>query len=107
MDETLGILLLFIFLETAPILSKLFAPIGPYDHLLQSKEYPYKIAYMGQVQEHHLTTGLKSMPENSEPTSFRKESENRSHEKMIKDEAAIQLAQLQEKLVKQILNKKA
>lgn len=106
-NTSMGILLLFIFLETAPILSKLFAPIGPYDHLLQSKEYPYKIAYMGQVQEHHLTAGLKSMPENSETTSFRKESENRSHEKMIKDEAAIQLAQLQEKLVKQILNKKA
>jgi len=62
---------------------------------------------MGQVQEHHLTAGLKSMPENSETTSFRKESKNQSHEKMIKDEAAIQLAQLQEKLVKQILNKKA
>ena len=62
---------------------------------------------MGQVQEYQLTTGLKTIPENSEITSFRKESEDGSHEKMIKDEAAIQLAQLQEKLVKQLLNKKA
>jgi hypothetical protein len=98
-NTSMAILLLFIFLETAPILSKLFAPIGPYDHLLQSKEFPYKIAYMGQIQEHQLPTGLKSIPENSEINSFRKESENRSHEKMIKDDAAIQLAQLQEKLV--------
>jgi len=103
---SIAILLLFIFLETAPILSKLLSPVGPYDHLLQSKEYPFKIAFMGQIQEHKTSEGLKSMPTNIENPSFRKEPENRSQGKLINDDAAIQLAQLQEKLVKQLLNKK-
>ena len=103
---SIAILLLFIFLETAPILSKLLSPVGPYDHLLQSKEYPFKIAYMGQIQEHKISEELKSMPTNIENSSFRKKPENRFQGKMINDEAAIQLAQLQEKLVKQLLNKK-
>jgi hypothetical protein len=102
---SMAILLLFIFLETAPILSKLFSPVGPYDHLLQSKEYPFKIAYMGQIQEHKISEGLRSMPTNIENPSFRKEPENRSERKKINDDAAIQLAKLQEKLVKQLLNK--
>jgi len=103
---SIAILLLFIFLETAPILSKLLSPVGPYDHLLQSKEYPFKIAYMGQIQEHKIAEELKSMPNNIENPSFRKEPENRSQGKKINDDAAFQLAQLQEKLVKQLLNKK-
>jgi hypothetical protein len=92
-------------LETAPILSKLFSPVGPYDHVLQSKEYPFKIAYMGQIQEHKIPEELKSMPTNLENPYFRKETENRPQGKKINDDAAIQLAQLQEKLVKQLLNK--
>jgi hypothetical protein len=64
--------LLFIFLETAPILSKLFAPIGPYDHLLQGKEYPYKMAYFGQIQE------SKSPPD---PSLKRAKEVNASHNK--------------------------
>ena len=103
---SIAILLLFIFLETAPILSKLLSPVGPYDHLIQNREYPFKIAYMGNIQENKTPEGLKSVPKKIENTSFRKEQENRSQGKMINEDAAIQLAQLQEKLVKQLLNKK-
>ena len=105
-NTSFAILLLFIFLETAPILSKLLSPVGPYDHLIQNREYPFKIAYMGHIQENKTPEGLKSVPKNIENTSFRKEQENRSQGKMINEDAAIQLAQLQEKLVKQLLNKK-
>ena len=93
-------------METAPILSKLLSPVGPYDHLIQNREYPFKIAYMGHIQENKTPEGLKSVPKTIENTSFRKEQENRSQGKMINEDAAIQLAQLQEKLVKQLLNKK-
>jgi hypothetical protein len=105
-NTSFAILLLFIFLETAPILSKLFAPIGPYDHLLQGKEYPYKMAYFGQIQE------SKSPPDSSLKRAkemnvfYKKEQENPTAERSKKEETAIQLAQLQEKLVKQLLNKK-
>jgi hypothetical protein len=105
-NTSFAILLLFIFLETAPILSKLFAPIGPYDHLLQGKEYPYKMAYFGQIQE------SKSPPDSSLKrakevnASYKKEQEKPTAERSKKEETAIQLAQLQEKLVKQLLNKK-
>lgn len=103
---SIAILLLFIFLETAPILSKLLSPVGPYDHLIQNREYPFKIAYMGHIQEHKISEGIKSVPTSIENPSFRKEPENQSQGKMINEDAAIQLAQLQEKLVKQLLNKK-
>lgn len=105
-NTSFAILLLFIFLETAPILSKLFAPIGPYDHLLQGKEYPYKMAYFGQIQESKSPTDASLKRAKEVNASYKKEQEKPTAEKLKKEEAAIQLAQLQEKLVKQLLNKK-
>jgi len=54
---SLAILFLFIFLETAPVLSKLLAPVGPYDLLLQGKELPYRVAWYGQVREERKSDG--------------------------------------------------
>jgi hypothetical protein len=105
-NTSFAILLLFIFLETAPILSKLFAPIGPYDHLLQGKEYPYKMAYFGQIQESKSPTDASFKRAKEVHASYKKEQEKPTAEKLKKEEAALQLAQLQEKLVKQLLNKK-
>lgn len=104
-NTSLAILLLFIFLETAPVLSKLFAPIGPYDHLLQSKEYPFKIAFMGQIHEHKISDESRSRPIYSGNNTIPKPDVHSSEEKTKKEEAAVQLAQLQERLVKQLLNK--
>jgi hypothetical protein len=72
---------------------------------MQEQRNPFKIAYMGQIQEQKISEGLKSMPTNIENPSFRQEPENRSERKKINDDAAIQLAKLPEKLVKQLLNK--
>lgn len=105
-NTSFAILLLFIFLETAPILSKLFAPIGPYDHLLQGKEYPYKIAYFGKIQETKLSPDSFLKQAKEVNASHKKEQEKPTAEGTKKEEAALQLAQLQEKLVKQLLNKK-
>ena len=105
-NTSFAILLLFIFLETAPILSKLFAPIGPYDHLLQGKEYPYKMAYFGQIQESKSSTDFSLKRAKEVNALDKKEQEKPTAEKSKKEEAALQLAHLQEKLVKQLLNKK-
>lgn len=106
-NTSFAILLLFIFLETAPILSKLFAPVGPYDHLLQSKEYPFKVAYLGQIRENKITADLKTSSPVSIKTNTIKSIEINSDEKIKQEDTAIQLAQLQEKLVKQLLNRKS
>lgn len=37
------ILLLFVVIETAPVIVKLIAPLGPYDHVLKLEEYVYEI----------------------------------------------------------------
>ena len=44
-----SITLLLILIEITPILSKLFAPEGPYDHLISMREYEYKTEYMRSV----------------------------------------------------------
>ncbi len=44
-----SITLLLILIEITPILSKLFAPEGPYDHLISMKEYEYKTDYIRSV----------------------------------------------------------
>lgn len=44
-----SITLLLILIEITPILSKLFAPEGPYDHLISMKEYEYKTEYIRSV----------------------------------------------------------
>jgi hypothetical protein len=44
-----SITLLLILIEITPILSKLFAPEGPYDHLISMKEYEYKTDYIRAV----------------------------------------------------------
>jgi hypothetical protein len=105
-NTSLAILLLFIFLETAPILSKLFAPVGPYDHLLQSKEYPFRVAYLGQIRENPIIP--PSIPKATLPpkASSEKKSASGSEEQTKREVAENQLAQLQEKLVKQLLNRK-
>jgi hypothetical protein len=106
-NTSFAILLLFIFLETAPILSKLFSPIGPYDHLLQGKEYPFKVAYMGQIRENKITEDLKTYSPVTIKTNTDKNLEKNSDEKIKQVDTANQLAQLQEKLVKQLLNRKS
>lgn len=40
---SLFIVMVFVALETAPVLVKLIAPRGPYDYLLEKHEYSYKI----------------------------------------------------------------
>ncbi len=44
-----SITLLLILIEITPILSKLFAPEGPYDHLISMREYEYKTEYMRSI----------------------------------------------------------
>jgi hypothetical protein len=105
-NTSFAILLLFIFLETAPVLSKLFAPIGPYDHLLQQKEYPFKVAYMGKIHEQKMAEELKAKPIFTSKTVQKPSADLPSVENRKKEEAITQLAHLQEKLVKQLLNKK-
>lgn len=105
-NTSFAILLLFIFLETAPILSKLFAPIGPYDHLLQNKEYPFKVAYMGQIRESKIAEDFRTKSPSPTKPDLVNNVEKNLVEKIKQEDTANQLAQLQEKLVKQLLNRK-
>lgn len=42
-------ILLFIAIETAPVLVKLISPKGPYDHLQSSKEYSYRVDNLEEI----------------------------------------------------------
>ena len=46
------IILLFIVLETAPIVTKLITNAGPYDHLLEAHEHQFKNYKKGKI---HMT----------------------------------------------------
>jgi len=48
-SASLSITLLLILIEITPILSKLFAQEGPYDHLISMKEYEYKTEHMRSI----------------------------------------------------------
>ncbi len=44
-----AITILLALVEITPVLTKVFAPKGPYDHLLQMGEYDYKVKYVQTV----------------------------------------------------------
>jgi hypothetical protein len=46
---SIAITLLLALVEITPVLTKFFAPKGPYDHLLQMGEYDYKVKYVQTV----------------------------------------------------------
>ncbi|MEY3194918.1 MAG: hypothetical protein RIQ78_1015 [Bacteroidota bacterium] len=46
-----AIMLIFLLIETAPVVTKLLSSKGPYDHLLQQAEYEYKVQYLSTVVE--------------------------------------------------------
>jgi hypothetical protein len=46
-----AIMLIFLLIETAPVVTKLLSSKGPYDHLLQQWEYEYKVQYLSAVVE--------------------------------------------------------
>lgn len=51
---SLAITLLLALVEITPILTKYFAPKGPYDHMLQMGEYDFKVKYVKSVYQKNL-----------------------------------------------------
>ena len=41
------IILLFIAIETAPVMVKLISSKGPYDYMLETEEYDHELAWLG------------------------------------------------------------
>ena len=64
------------------------------------------MAYFGQIQESKSSTDFSLKRAKEVNALDKKEQEKPTAEKSKKEEAALQLAHLQEKLVKQLLNKK-
>ena len=64
------------------------------------------MAYFGQIQESKSPPDPSLKRANEVNASYKKEQEKQTAERSKKEETIIQLAQLQEKLVKQLLNKK-
>jgi hypothetical protein len=60
-----AIMLIFLLIETAPVVTKLLSAKGPYDHLLQEAEYAYKVRYLSAVveqnQDFHRTRQLNEL----------------------------------------------
>jgi Domain of unknown function (DUF4407) len=50
------IILLFIAIETAPVMVKLISSKGPYDFLLQTEEYGFELAWLDQKAKHNTKT---------------------------------------------------
>lgn len=48
---SLAVTLLLALVEITPVLTKFFAPKGPYDHLLQMGEYDFKVKYVKSVYQ--------------------------------------------------------
>ena len=56
---SLFIMLLFIIVETVPILVKLISPRGPYDELLDAMEHKYYVQALDEINEENRTLNKK------------------------------------------------
>lgn len=66
----LFIILLFIALETAPVLVKLISSKGPYDYLLATEEYEHELVWLGQKAKMHSKTRKAAKRYTQEETEY-------------------------------------
>jgi hypothetical protein len=92
-----SITLLLILIEITPILSKLFAPEGPYDHLISMREYEYKTEYMRSVYNQNRQLYTSSFTNDSN-----KGTDKRPVTKAEQNEAAEKYRQLRRDLEKKL-----
>lgn len=105
---SISIVLLLIFVESAPMLAKLLSPFGPYDHLLKTVEYDYEIEEIASINArnqklNNQLTLLASVEQQKVEQQVMNNKETmhlieKAHRELIKEQLAIWVEQEKAKL---------
>lgn len=73
---TLAITLLLALIEITPVLTKIFATKGPYDHLIQMGEYAFKVKYIQSVYQQNQELYQSAQSVTQQPAGITQTSPN-------------------------------